>query len=436
MTNNNAVDVFALLSPNCQKIVFCLNRDGNFEIYSMDADGSNQMRLTNNTSNDWKPKWSPDVQKIAFISERDSNQEIYFMNPDGGNQKRRTNHSGMDIEPDCSWDGSKMVFVEIGFIINKRRIIMQRTLVLIMSLLSVFCIAAGKEDLGLVSTSKIGVGYNVDMAEGYAYVTNNDGVVIVDVRQPKRPRKVGMIPTGVTFGIYVDNGLAYISSESGLVIADVNDPENPEKLGECVIGNETHRIHVDGKYAYIASGDGLEILDVSDPGKITPMTHFRDSYSEGVDIIEGIAYLACHKNGVEVIDVKDPASPRMITTVAGTKGAWDVHIHGDCLYVGCHGNGIKILDISNKKAPRIIGSFHDDDGGEALGVWGDGKHLYVADNFNIEVLDVSDPANPFEVGKYNKVKGAHDICVAKNHIYVAEAKKGLIIFELKQPQNQ
>ncbi len=53
------------------KILFESERDGNFEIYIMNADGSNQTRLTNNIVTDKNAKWSPDGSKILFESIRD-----------------------------------------------------------------------------------------------------------------------------------------------------------------------------------------------------------------------------------------------------------------------------------------------------------------------------------------------------------------------------
>jgi TolB protein len=41
------------------KILFVSNRDGNNEIYSMNADGSDQLRLTYNPADDHSPVWSP-----------------------------------------------------------------------------------------------------------------------------------------------------------------------------------------------------------------------------------------------------------------------------------------------------------------------------------------------------------------------------------------
>jgi Tol biopolymer transport system component len=92
------------------KITFDSDRDGNYEIYVMNADGTNQVRLTNNSAMDCYPSWSPDGSMIAFTSDRDGNYEIYVMNADGTNQVRLTNNSTMDRYPFWSPDGTKIGF--------------------------------------------------------------------------------------------------------------------------------------------------------------------------------------------------------------------------------------------------------------------------------------------------------------------------------------
>ena len=84
------------------KIAFVSYRDGGYgEIYVMNADGSNQTRITNNSAWDADPCFSPDGTKIAFGSIRDGNDEIYVMNADGSNQTRITNNPTGDRSP--SW---------------------------------------------------------------------------------------------------------------------------------------------------------------------------------------------------------------------------------------------------------------------------------------------------------------------------------------------
>ena len=81
------------------KIAFDSDRDGNAEIYVMDADGSNPVRLTSNATSDRLPAWAPDGSKIAFDSDRDGNREIYVMDADGSNQVRLTSNATPDRRP-------------------------------------------------------------------------------------------------------------------------------------------------------------------------------------------------------------------------------------------------------------------------------------------------------------------------------------------------
>ena len=84
------------------KIAFSSYPDGGSgEIYVMNADGSNQTRLTNNSAWDVEPCFSPDGTKIAFVSDRDGNSEIYVMNAAGSNQTNITNNPALDRSP--SW---------------------------------------------------------------------------------------------------------------------------------------------------------------------------------------------------------------------------------------------------------------------------------------------------------------------------------------------
>jgi Tol biopolymer transport system component len=117
LTTNAAYDDQPKWSPDSSKIVFMSNRDVNFEIYTMNADGTAQTRITNNFAADGFPAWSPDGTKIAFVRgdlRNPSTFEIYVMNADGGNQIRLTNDSAIDGVPSWSPDGTKIVFMSGG----------------------------------------------------------------------------------------------------------------------------------------------------------------------------------------------------------------------------------------------------------------------------------------------------------------------------------
>lgn len=93
------------------KIAFASDRDGNFEIYVMDADGGGQTRLTENPGEDYQPAWSPEGTRLAFVSTRDGNAEIYVMNADGSGQTRLTNNTASDLSPKWAPNGSQIAFI-------------------------------------------------------------------------------------------------------------------------------------------------------------------------------------------------------------------------------------------------------------------------------------------------------------------------------------
>ena len=93
------------------RIAFAGEGNGNWEIYRINSDGTNQTNLTNQAGDDYEPSWSPDGTRIAFVSERDGNDEIYLMNADGTNQKRLTNNAAYDSDPTWSPDGTKIAFM-------------------------------------------------------------------------------------------------------------------------------------------------------------------------------------------------------------------------------------------------------------------------------------------------------------------------------------
>ncbi len=90
---------------------FVSGRDGNDEIYVMNADGSNPVNLTNHPASDTVPSWSPDGKRIAFSSDRDGRWQIYAMNPDGTNVVRITNHPHGVGSPLWLPDGKRIAFI-------------------------------------------------------------------------------------------------------------------------------------------------------------------------------------------------------------------------------------------------------------------------------------------------------------------------------------
>ena len=121
LTNNAAGDAYGVWSPDGKRIAFASTRDNAYgDIYTMNPDGSGIVRLTNSVGSSTQPTWSKDGKQIAFMSNRaaanpaaqnPNDWEIYVMNADGTNVTRVTNNAFMDATPLWSPDGKQLAFI-------------------------------------------------------------------------------------------------------------------------------------------------------------------------------------------------------------------------------------------------------------------------------------------------------------------------------------
>jgi Tol biopolymer transport system component/polyisoprenoid-binding protein YceI len=96
------------------RIAFISQRDGNDELYVMNADGSAQIRLTEGPAYEGEPVWSPDGRRIAFAAGEgrfEGSTDIYIVNADGSELRRLTSDPGGAWSPAWSPDGTRLAFV-------------------------------------------------------------------------------------------------------------------------------------------------------------------------------------------------------------------------------------------------------------------------------------------------------------------------------------
>lgn len=87
-------DTAPAISPDGKKVVFMSNRNNNWDIYLVNIDGSNLVRLTSDEALDGMPTWSPDGQAIAFVSNRGGPWAVWAMTPTGSGTRQLFTYQG------------------------------------------------------------------------------------------------------------------------------------------------------------------------------------------------------------------------------------------------------------------------------------------------------------------------------------------------------
>lgn len=111
LTSSPAADGRPRQSHTDGTVAFVSDRTGDFEIFTMASDGSNVRQLTYSPGEDNYPTWSPDGKLIAFASQRSGNWDIFVMNADGSNLVALVTGPTDDYGPVWSPDGKSIAWI-------------------------------------------------------------------------------------------------------------------------------------------------------------------------------------------------------------------------------------------------------------------------------------------------------------------------------------
>ncbi|MEI9962583.1 MAG: hypothetical protein WDM76_16135 [Limisphaerales bacterium] len=133
-----------------------------------------------------------------------------------------------------------------------------------------------------------------------------------------------------------------------------------------------------GDKLYIAGiGHGFHVFDLSDPLHPKWSGSWQNhTCPVGVQVVDGLAYLANRTSGFDVIDVRDPVAPALIGHFNAGGDIQTVQVVGRYAYVADWRRGWDIIDISNPNQPQLAGDFETK--GLGLSAVVDEDYLYAA----------------------------------------------------------
>ncbi|MBI5373792.1 MAG: hypothetical protein HZA77_00040 [Candidatus Schekmanbacteria bacterium] len=215
---------------------------------------------------------------------------------------------------------------------------------------------------------------DVYVENGIAYIADwNNGLQIIDVSNPSKLILLGSYNTGNASHVYVSNNIAFVTFGSNLELIDISDPSLPSLFGSINIGNEPSGIYVSGNYAYVGdkadSGKGFQVIDVSDPSNPVLVGQKIPAVCRQLMYVDGYIYALI---GVDVykIDISNPAAPSY-EALFGGESTGPFYIADNKAYVngdwagGIDKDGILVVDLISMKIIELYttagGNFHFED---------------------------------------------------------------------------
>jgi choice-of-anchor B domain-containing protein len=321
------------------------------------------------------------------------------------------------------------------------------------------------EALEARATSAAGnYGYTSPDGRRFALTGLSDGLSIVEVTDPRSPRRIAHVPGAAsqwrevrTYRHYV-----YVTTEArvGMDIVDMSNPSQPRKVRSWAetfssahslwIDTDRGLLYAHGTRSATGTSTGMRVLDVGrdpeNPREVGSFSGFyiHDSYGRG-----NVLYAAAINEGfLALLDVSNPADIREITRFATggrfTHNAW---LTDDGRYVfttdEVPGRPLEGWDLRDPLAPRKVTEFIAAPGSIPHNVLVDGNRLLVSHyTEGVQLLDIANPEQPRRLGFYDTYPGGPGgfngawgayIFPGTNIIAVSDINGGLFVVQYTGP---
>lgn len=237
------------------------------------------------------------------------------------------------------------------------------------------------------------------------------GLLVLDVRDPDRPRYLTAVATDLpALGLAVDGDRLLVAVGSnarsgGLRVFGLADPTRPRLMGTLDVGQDARTVAPVGRYALLATWENLFVVDLADPA--APRVASQVRAYEGVDLVVSgrrawlrrEPFAVREWNHLALFDLAGlpeirPMGEMSLLTNGGMAASGDLVLAADgargLLTVGPGETGENKLQLRHREATI----------GAPAGIASDGVYAYVSDeDGEVWVLDLHDPAAPAVVGR-------------------------------------
>jgi hypothetical protein len=278
---------------------------------------------------------------------------------------------------------------------------------------------------------------------GYGFVANSyEGLKIININDPTDPWvEAEFDGADDSRDVFVQGNYAYVANwRKGLKIIDVGTPSNPFEVGEYdtsgiypnlqTIWSRDTLAYIPVEWPFV-----FKVLNVSNPSSPS-LLEYCNMKTAGSDIFvkDTFAYVV-GSNIFQTFNVSNPASPDSLPSyMLPYTVTWSVFVQDTFAYIANADSGLRILNISNPAAPFEVGYYDNPPGGGATGISVKDTLAYFATwGGGLRILNVTDPSSPSEIGFHPSA--ALDVIVKDTVAYVSSNLGYVNFIDISDPVN-
>jgi len=260
---------------------------------------------------------------------------------------------------------------------------------------------------------------------------------IFDVTNPESISRINVFNYAWNNRVEVNNGYLFASTGNYYppeqLIFDVSDPSNPNLISITEISGVMQDCVFVDHYAYLGVSKGIEILDITNPAapiNVGSLQTYLDVWRVAVQ--DDYLYLVDDGARMITIDISNPSSPQLISYyhVPGYYST-DLHVAGDNVIVSLMDSsgagGLAVIDVSTPDTPQLVSTLITSSANR-LAIFG--QYALLAGDTSLEIVDISDLANPLLVDSYPIPFPAIDLIWDDGIIYTANGDNGIFVYRL------
>lgn len=214
---------------------------------------------------------------------------------------------------------------------------------------------------------------------------------------------------------------------------------NTNFVGHWGTYNTTRGIATDGNYTYACEFGHFVIRDISDPNHCFEVGSLYFDRAMNVTLHNGVAFVASFAKEFMSIDISNPTNPKTMGSFEITDGNYinDFCIAHDFAYLACHKIGLAVYNISDPENMVLAGNYDSVNFTTCIDV--SGQYVYLIDQPSLHVIDISEPTFPDKISTYEidipENNWINNIRINDNYAYVETNYNGLIVLDINDPEN-